>query len=67
MVLAMYGVGMVVGALLATRVMKARLRHCDRAGPAWLWAASVMVLTIYVPSPLLAALLLPARVARSCG
>jgi len=30
----MYGVGMVVGALLATRVMKApRLRHRDRVGP----------------------------------
>ena len=56
-VLAMYGVGMVVGALLATRVMQ-RLAFgiVIGLGPVTGFvAASVMVLTIYIPSPLLAA------------
>jgi predicted MFS family arabinose efflux permease len=56
--LAMYGVGMVVGALLATRVM----RHLPfgtviALGPiAGFLAAAVMALTTLVPTPLLAGL-----------
>jgi predicted MFS family arabinose efflux permease len=56
--IAMYGVGMVVGALLATRLMR-RLAFGTViglgpvAGPA---AAAVMALTTFIPTPFLAAL-----------
>jgi predicted MFS family arabinose efflux permease len=56
--LAMYGVGMVVGALLATRVMK-RLAFGTVIGlgpVTGLVAAAVMALTTWIPSPLLAGL-----------
>src|SRR6202012_1254258 len=56
--LAMYGVGMVVGALLATRVMK-RLAFGTVIGlgpVTGFVAAIVMAITTYVPSPLLAGL-----------
>src|SRR6185436_420927 len=56
--LAMYGVGMVVGALLATRVMR-RLPFGTviALGPiAGFLAAAVMALTTLVPTPLLAGL-----------
>jgi predicted MFS family arabinose efflux permease len=56
--LAMYGVGMVIGALFATRVL-ARLPFgiVVALGPVTGFvAAMVMVLTIFVPTPLLAAL-----------
>jgi predicted MFS family arabinose efflux permease len=58
MVLAMYGVGMVVGALLATRVMR-RLPFGTviGLGPVTGFVASiVMMLTVWWPSPWLAAL-----------
>ena len=57
-VLAMYGVGMTAGALLATRIMR-RLRFGTvvALGPITGFAASlVMALTTLVPSPLLAGL-----------
>jgi predicted MFS family arabinose efflux permease len=56
--LAMYGVGMVVGALLATRVMR-RLAFGTVIGlgpVAGLAAAAVMALTTFIPTPFLAAL-----------
>jgi predicted MFS family arabinose efflux permease len=56
--LAMYGVGMVVGALVATRVMK-RLAFGTVIGlgpVTGFVAAAVMALTTWVPTPLLAAL-----------
>jgi predicted MFS family arabinose efflux permease len=56
--LAMYGVGMVVGALLATRVMK-RLAFGTVIGlgpVTGFVAAIVMAITTFVPSPLLAGL-----------
>ncbi len=56
--LAMYGVGMVIGALVATRVL-ARLPFgiVVALGPVTGFvAAMVMALTIFVPTPLLAAL-----------
>src|SRR6201996_3199462 len=56
--LAMYGVGMVVGALLATRVMK-RLAFGTVIGlgpVTGFVAATVMAVTTFVPSPLLAGL-----------
>ena len=56
--LAGYGVGMVVGALLASRVVASmRFEHAIVLGPAAsVIAAAVMVLTLLVPSGLLAAL-----------
>src|SRR5439155_13489454 len=57
-VLAMYGVGMVVGALVATRVMQ-RLQFgiVIGLGPVTGFAAAVvMALTIFIPSPWLAGL-----------
>ena len=57
-ILAMYGVGMVIGALAATRVL-ARLPFgiVVALGPVTGFvAATVMALTIFVPTPLLAAL-----------
>jgi predicted MFS family arabinose efflux permease len=56
--LAMYGVGMVVGALSATRVMqKLPFGTVIGLGPVTGFvAAAVMALTIFVPSPLLAGL-----------
>src|SRR4051812_4045121 len=57
-VLAMYGVGMVVGALLATRVMR-RLQFGTVIGlgpVTGFVAAAVMALTTIVPTPLLAGL-----------
>lgn len=57
-VLTMYGVGMVIGALLATRVMK-RIAFGTVVGlgpVAGFVAALVMALTVLVPSPWLAAL-----------
>ncbi|HEY0571318.1 MAG TPA: MFS transporter [Enterovirga sp.] len=56
--LAMYGVGMVVGALVATRVMRALpFGTVIGLGPVTGFAAAaVMALTTFVPSPLLAAL-----------
>src|ERR1700756_1113268 len=56
--LAMYGVGMVVGALLATRVMRrVALRTLIGLGPVTGFvAAAVMALTTIVPTPLLAGL-----------
>jgi predicted MFS family arabinose efflux permease len=56
--LAMYGVGMVVGALAATRVMqRVPFGIVIGLGPiAGFAAASVMVLTIFFPSPVLASL-----------
>jgi predicted MFS family arabinose efflux permease len=56
--LAMYGVGMVVGALLATRVMR-RLAFGTVIGLGpitGLVAAAVMALTTFIPTPLLAGL-----------
>jgi predicted MFS family arabinose efflux permease len=56
--LAMYGVGMVVGALLATRLMR-RLAFGTVIGlgpVAGLAAAAVMALTTFIPTPFLAAL-----------
>lgn len=56
--LAMYGVGMVVGALLATRVMR-RLAFGTVIGlgpVSGLAAAAVMALTTFIPTPFLAAL-----------
>lgn len=56
--LAMYGAGMVVGALLATRVMR-RLAFGTVIGlgpVTGLVASAVMALTAFVPTPLLAAL-----------
>jgi predicted MFS family arabinose efflux permease len=56
--LAMYGVGMVVGALLATRVMR-RLPFGTVIGlgpVTGFVAAAVMVLTTFIPTPLLAGL-----------
>jgi predicted MFS family arabinose efflux permease len=57
-VLAMYGVGMVVGALLATRVMRrVPFGTVIGLGPVTGFIASiVMALTTFIPSPLLAAL-----------
>src|SRR3979490_2452557 len=56
--LAMYGVGMVVGALVATRVMRALpFGTVIGLGPVTGFAAAVvMALTTFVPSPLLAGL-----------
>jgi predicted MFS family arabinose efflux permease len=56
--LAMYGVGMVAGALVATRVMRALpFGTVIGLGPVTGFAAAaVMALTTFVPSPLLAAL-----------
>ena len=56
--LAMYGVGMVVGALLATRVMqRVQFGTVIALGPVTgLVAAIVIALTTYIPSPLLAGL-----------
>src|ERR1700682_4789975 len=56
--LAMYGVGMVVGALSATRVMRRfAFGTVIGLGPvAGVAAAAVMVLTLFIPSPLLAGL-----------
>ena len=69
--LAMYGVGMVVGALFATRVMKRiAFGTVIGLGPVTGFvAAAVMALTTLVPSPLARGPeLLPARRrARSCG
>jgi predicted MFS family arabinose efflux permease len=56
--IAMYGVGMVVGALLATRLMR-RLAFGTVIGlgpVAGLAAAAVMALTTFIPTPFLAAL-----------
>ena len=55
---AMYGVGMVVGALLATRVMRRiAFGTVIGLGPvAGFIAAALMVLTVLVPSPILAGL-----------
>jgi len=55
-ILSTYGVGMVVGALLAGRIIRSfRFGICVVIGPiAGLMAAFVMVLTILIPSPLLA-------------
>jgi predicted MFS family arabinose efflux permease len=56
--IAMYGVGMVVGALLATRLMR-RLAFGTVIGlgpVAGLAAAAVMALTTFIPAPFLAAL-----------
>ncbi len=57
-VLGMYGVGMVVGALLATRVMRwMSFGNVIGLGPiAGLASAGIMALTTVVPTPLLAAL-----------
>jgi predicted MFS family arabinose efflux permease len=57
-VLGMYGVGMVVGALVATRVMKfVSFGHVIGLGPvAGLAAAGIMALTTLFPTPLLAGL-----------
>lgn len=57
-ILGTYGVGMVVGALLAGRIIRSfRFGICVAMGPiAGLMAAFVMVLTILIPSPLLAGL-----------
>lgn len=57
-ILSTYGVGMVVGALLAGRIIRSfRFGICVAIGPiAGLMAAFVMVLTILIPSPLLAGL-----------
>ncbi|GAA0006597.1 MFS transporter [Bradyrhizobium diazoefficiens] len=57
-VLTMYGVGMVIGALLATRVMqRVAFGTVVGLGPVTGFAASlVMALTVLVPSPWLAAL-----------
>src|SRR5207244_2934798 len=57
-ILGTYGVGMVVGALLAGRVIRLlRFGTLLARGPLpGLIAAFVMVLTIWIPSPLLAAL-----------
>jgi predicted MFS family arabinose efflux permease len=57
-VLAMYGVGMVVGALLATRVMR-RLQFGTviALGPVTGFVAAIVIaLTTFIPSPLLAGL-----------
>src|SRR5476651_1400064 len=58
LVLSMYGVGMVVGALVATRVMRfVSFGHVIGLGPvAGLAAAGVMALTTVFPTPLLAGL-----------
>jgi predicted MFS family arabinose efflux permease len=57
-ILSTYGIGMVVGALLAGRIIRSfRFGICVAMGPiAGLMAAFVMVLTILIPSPLLAGL-----------
>ena len=57
-ILSTYGIGMVVGALLAGRVIRSlRFGICVAIGPiAGLIAALVMVLTILIPLPLLAGL-----------
>jgi len=57
-ILSTYGVGMVVGALLAGRIIRSfRFGICVAVGPiAGLMAAFVMVLTILIPWPLLAGL-----------
>lgn len=57
-ILSTYGVGMVVGALLAGRIIRSfRFGICVAIGPiAGLMAAFVMVLTLLIPSPLLAGL-----------
>jgi predicted MFS family arabinose efflux permease len=56
--LATYGVGMIVGALAATRIMRVlSFGQVIALGPiAGFAAALVMLLTIWIPSPLLAAL-----------
>src|SRR5476649_2861896 len=58
LVLSMYGVGMVVGGLVATRVMRfVSFGHVIGLGPvAGLAAAGVMALTTVFPTPLLAGL-----------
>jgi predicted MFS family arabinose efflux permease len=55
-ILSAYGIGMVIGALLAGRIIRSfRFGICVAIGPiAGLMAAFVMVLTILLPSPLLA-------------
>ena len=57
-ILSTYGIGMIVGALLAGRIIRSfRFGICVAIGPiAGLMAAFVMVLTILIPSPLLAGL-----------
>jgi predicted MFS family arabinose efflux permease len=57
-VLSTYGVGLVAGALLAGRIIRSfRFGVCVAIGPvAGLTAALVMVLTLWIPSPPLAAL-----------